>query len=91
MTDKTNFAQPAEQAENTRTRVRSTIEFPYNDQDQAVSVAKTIDDHAGMKCTVEQLAGWFKQPVRPVGLSGNGFQQLVHLDSSRLSAGGTFC
>ena len=66
MADEINFIQDAKgadkTAETTQARVRSTIEFPYNDQDQAVSVARKIHDHAGMECTVEQLSGWFRQP-----------------------------
>jgi hypothetical protein len=43
-------------------RGRSSIQFPYNDLDDAVSLAKTIHENAGLQCTVDQLAGYLKAP-----------------------------
>jgi hypothetical protein len=44
---------------------RSTIEFPYNDLDNAIEVAKAISENAGSECSPDQLAGYLK-----VSLSG---------------------
>lgn len=41
-------------------RQRSTIQFPYNDLDDAVEIAKAIHDNAGTDCTVDQLAAYLK-------------------------------
>lgn len=38
---------------------RSTIKFPYLDQDDAVDVAKAIQEHFGRSCERDQLAGHF--------------------------------
>lgn len=35
---------------------RSTIEFPYNDLDDAVEVAQAVHEKGGLACTLEQLA-----------------------------------
>ena len=43
-------------------RERSTIQFPYNDLDDVVSLVKVIHDNAGLECTVDQLAGYVKSP-----------------------------
>ena len=59
MADDIDFSQTMPEAESTR--IRSTIEFPYGDQNQAVEVASKIHTEAGMTCTVDQLAAWFKQ------------------------------
>jgi hypothetical protein len=40
----------------TEKRERSTIEFPYNDLDNAVAVAKGIDRAGGTACALDQLA-----------------------------------
>ena len=67
-----------EQDENTRTapgtdqadaedapnkRERSTIQFPYNDLDDAIKTAKAVHDNAGIDCTLAQLAGYVKQSI----------------------------
>jgi hypothetical protein len=44
---------------------RSTIEFPYNDLDNAIEIAKAISTNAGSECSPDQLAGFLK-----VSLSG---------------------
>ncbi len=59
MPDDIDFSQTTTEAESAR--IRSTIEFPYGDQNQAVEVARKIHTEAGMECTVEQLAAWFTQ------------------------------
>jgi hypothetical protein len=50
-------------AESADTRERSTIQFPYNDLDDAVDLAKVIYTNAGGNCTLDQLAGYLKQPI----------------------------
>jgi hypothetical protein len=45
------------------TRERSTIQFPYNDLDEAVAVAKAIHENAGVSCTIDQLAAYMKQSM----------------------------
>ena len=44
---------------------RSTIEFPYNDLDNAVEIAQAISSNGGRECSLDQLAGYLK-----VSLSG---------------------
>jgi hypothetical protein len=44
-----------------RTYERSTIEFPYNDLDDAVEVAKAVHYKGGGSCTLEQLAAQLDQ------------------------------
>ncbi len=39
-------------------RPKSTIEFPYGDEDMAKDVAKTIFHHGGQQGTIHQLAAW---------------------------------
>lgn len=48
---------PAEAAK----RERSTIEFPYGDLEDAVTVAKAVHSIGGQSCTVDQLAAYLKQ------------------------------
>jgi hypothetical protein len=45
------------------TRERSTIQFPYNDLDEAVAVAKAIHENAGVSCSIDQLAAYMKQSM----------------------------
>jgi hypothetical protein len=47
---------------------RSTIKFPYLDQDDAVEVARAIQQHFGRSCERDQLAGHFN-----VQANGGGF------------------
>jgi len=61
-----------------RTYERSTIEFPYNDLDDAVGVAKTLHQNAGMSCTLDQLAAYLH-----VSMTGGAF-------NGRVSNAGTF-
>lgn len=49
-------AVPAERPQK-RERKRSTIQFPYNDLDDAVEVAKQVFQH-GDNCGLDQLAPW---------------------------------
>ncbi len=44
------------QRESKRTYERSTIEFPYNDLDDAVSVAKSVHKTGGFECDADALA-----------------------------------
>jgi hypothetical protein len=44
-------------------RERSSIEFPYNDLDDAVEIAKAIHEHAGTSCSLTQLAAFVGQSV----------------------------
>jgi len=44
-------------------RERSTIQFPYNDLDDAVSIAKAVHENAGLSCTIEQLAAYVKNSL----------------------------
>ena len=41
-----------------RRRERSTVEFPYSDLGNAIEIARTINDKAGLECEVTQLATW---------------------------------
>jgi hypothetical protein len=44
-------------------RQRSTIEFPYGDLDDAISVARAIYNQGAVSCTRAQLAGWMNQSM----------------------------
>lgn len=44
-------------------RTRSSIQFPYNDLDEAATVAKAVHENAGVSCTVDQLAAYMKQSM----------------------------
>src|SRR4051812_16900064 len=44
-------------------RERSSIEFPYNDLDDAVEIAKAIHENAGSSCSLTQLAAFVSQSV----------------------------
>jgi hypothetical protein len=39
-------------------RERSTIQFPYNDLNDAVEVVQAIHEHGGGRCGLDQLAAW---------------------------------
>lgn len=41
-------------------RERSTIQFPYNDLDDAVAIAKAVYENAGISCAIDQLAAYVK-------------------------------
>lgn len=43
-------------AERTEKRERSTIDFPYNDLDNAVAIAKGVERAGGTACALDQLA-----------------------------------
>ncbi len=45
----------------TKTRERSTIAFPYNDLDNAISVASALHENAGLSCETESLAAYMNQ------------------------------
>src|SRR5438034_1314262 len=53
---------PARKADADK-RARSAIEFPYNDLDDAVEIAKAIHANAGVSCTLDQLAAYLKQSM----------------------------
>jgi hypothetical protein len=44
-------------------RERSTIQFPYNNLDDAVSIAKAVHEDAGLSCTIDQLAAYVKNSL----------------------------
>lgn len=44
-------------------RERSTIQFPYNDLDDAVKIAKAVHENAGLSCTIDQLAAYVKNSL----------------------------
>lgn len=44
-------------------RERSTIAFPYLDQDDAVNIAKGVHSIGGASCQIDQLAARLKQPA----------------------------
>jgi hypothetical protein len=50
-------------AEGDEKRERSTIQFPYNDLDDAVKIAKAIHENAGISCTIDQLAAYLKNSL----------------------------
>jgi hypothetical protein len=58
-----NIQQANADAGGAQTRERSTIQFPYNDLDDAADLAKAIYNNAGGHCTLDQLAGYLKQPI----------------------------
>jgi hypothetical protein len=76
---------------------RSTIEFPYNDLDSAVEIARAIASNAGVSCTVEQLAAYLKKAVsgpfrvmvssaRMFGITKNERGQVQLTDIGRMAA-----
>jgi hypothetical protein len=52
-------AQPEEE----EGRERSTIQFPYNDLNGAIEIAKAISANAGTECTLDQLAAYLDQSM----------------------------
>jgi len=44
-------------------RERSTIQFPYNDLDDAVAIARAVHENAGISCTIDQLAAYVKNSM----------------------------
>lgn len=56
-------AAPSASADGKRSYERSTIEFPYNDLDEAVGVVKTIHQNAGTECDLDALAAYMKQSM----------------------------
>lgn len=50
-------------------RGRSTIEFPYFDQDEAIAAATAVHAVGGTSCTIEQLAAQMRQAA-----GGGGFR-----------------
>jgi hypothetical protein len=44
-------------------RERSTIQFPYNDLDDALTIAKAVHENAGISCTIDQLAAYVKNSL----------------------------
>lgn len=56
ITDET--AVDSADAEGKRSYERSTIEFPYNDLEDAIRVARAIHTNAGLSCTLDQLAAY---------------------------------
>ena len=57
-----DIEQVASQSESSVAgRTRSTINFPYNDQDDAMEVIQAVHSNAGIECNINQLAGYLKQ------------------------------
>ena len=55
-------AEPIELATaGKKTRERSSIEFPYGDLDDGVTLAKAVRDVGGQSCSLDQLAAQLKQ------------------------------
>ena len=54
-----NDTKPTEK----RTYERSSIEFPYNDLDDAIAVAKAVHENAGVSCSLDQLAAYLSQSM----------------------------
>ncbi len=61
--------QTKPQTANEAKREQSTIQFPYGDLDEAVTIAKAVHSVGGQSCEVEQLAGYLK-----VAAAGGGFR-----------------
>src|SRR5450631_3811167 len=57
VSDNPKAEAPAEE----RKRVRSEIEFPYADLENAVELAQTLHSRAGTSCELEELAAWMNQ------------------------------
>ena len=71
-TENKNAPLPAIEAEadsTTEKREMSSIQFPYGDQDDAVSFAKALHEVGGQSCLLEQLAGFLR-----VSPTGGGFR-----------------
>lgn len=49
--------------EDSDKRERSTIQFPYNDLDDAMAIAKSVHENAGLSCTIDQLAAYLKNSL----------------------------
>ncbi|ABD87116.1 hypothetical protein [Rhodopseudomonas palustris] len=58
-----NDAFRADETDVESGRARSTIQFPYNDLDDAISVARLIHANAGVQCTIDQIAAYAKQSI----------------------------
>lgn len=58
-----NLQKAKAEAEGADSRERSTIQFPYNDLDDAADLAKVIYSNAGGECTLDQLAGYLGQSM----------------------------
>lgn len=41
-----------------QTRVRSTIEFPYSDLEDSITLTQTVFQNGGLECSIDQLAHW---------------------------------
>ena len=63
-TSKTRRPRQARPRREKRAKEQSTIAFPYNDLDSAISIARAILDGGGGAVTREQLAGAMRQSVR---------------------------
>lgn len=63
---KTNNSEPdaALAGADSQKRERSTIQFPYNDLNDAVTIAKAIHENAGGSCTLDQLAAYINQSMK---------------------------
>jgi hypothetical protein len=59
--DAARAAQSDEEADDKRER--STIQFPYNDLDDAVVIAKAVHENAGLSCTIDQLAAYVRNSL----------------------------
>ncbi len=59
--DKVASLTDATKEEAANKRERSSIEFPYGDLDDAITLAKAVRDVGGQSCTLDQLAAQLKQ------------------------------
>ena len=62
-------AAPSGAPKRAETRVQSTIEFPYLDEENALEIAVGVHDVGGSGCDWDQLAAHFKQAA-----NGGGFR-----------------
>ncbi|TFL15593.1 hypothetical protein CSC67_02375 [Pusillimonas caeni] len=68
-----NNAKPSPANETSTSQMRSTIEFPYTDLDNAVAVARAVHQAGGTACESEQLAAQLG-----IEASGGGFRLRVN-------------
>ena len=59
--DAMRAAQSGEEGDDKRER--STIQFPYNDLDDAALIAKAVHENAGLSCTIDQLAAYVRNSL----------------------------
>jgi hypothetical protein len=74
--------------EPTRLRERSTIRFPYNDLNDAITVARTLHDQRGGQCSSDELAAELGHTVTSgrfrIRLAGTQLYGLISLSRQRV-------